>query len=111
MVLPPYYPNHSIAKHEWAYYLETVQLLDQQVGKIWQRLEKDNLADNTVVFFFADHGSPHVHAKQFLYDGDIHTPLIVRWPGHLKAGSNSKHLVSNIDLAPYGTSSGWSCCA
>lgn len=100
VVVPPYYPDHPLARKDWALYLETVQLLDRQIGDILDRLEKDGLADNTVVFFFADHGRPHVRGKQFLYDGGIHTPLIVRWPGHLSPGTGNGRLISNVDLAP-----------
>lgn len=99
VVVPPYYPNHPVSRKDWALYLETVQLLDQQVGEILERLEQDGLTENTVVFFFGDHGRPHVRGKQFLYDGDINTPLIIRWPGTLNAGTKSDRLISNIDLS------------
>lgn len=98
--LPPYYPDHPVARQDWALYLETVQQVDKEVGHILQRLEDDGLADSTIVFFFGDQGRPHVRAKQFMYDGGIHTPLIIRWPGYLKAGTEKNRLVSNIDLAP-----------
>ncbi|EPR71802.1 Choline-sulfatase [Cyclobacterium qasimii M12-11B] len=99
VALPPYYPDHPLARKDWALYLETVQLLDKQVGEILERLKKDGLAENTVVFFFADHGRPHVRGKQFLYDGGIHSPLIIKWPGQLTAGEKSDRMISNIDLA------------
>ena len=97
--LPPYYPNHPMARQDWALYLETVQHVDQEVGKVLQRLEADGLADSTIVFFFGDQGRPHVRAKQFLYDPGTHTPLIVRQPGGA-AGQTDDQLISNIDLAP-----------
>ncbi len=97
--LPPYYPDHPIARQDWALYLETVQHVDQEVGKVLQRLEDDGLADSTIVFFFGDQGRPHVRAKQFLYDPGTHTPLIIRQPGQA-AGRTDSQLISNIDLAP-----------
>ena len=97
--LPPYYPNHPVARQDWALYLETVQHVDQEVGKVLQRLEADGLADSTIVFFFGDQGRPHVRAKQFLYDPGTHTPLIIRQPGEA-AGQTDDQLISNIDLAP-----------
>ena len=97
--LPPYYPDHPIARQDWALYLETVQYVDQEVGKVLQRLEDDGLADNTIVFFFGDQGRPHVRAKQFLYDPGTHTPLIIRQPA-LSGGQTDNQLVSNVDLAP-----------
>ena len=97
--LPPYYPDHPIARQDWALYLETVQHVDQEVGKVLQRLADDGLADSTIVFFFGDQGRPHVRAKQFLYDPGTHTPLIIRQPGST-AGQTDDQLISNIDLAP-----------
>ena len=99
VVVPPYYPNHPVTRKDWALYLETVQLLDQQVGEILERLEQDGLSENTVVMFFGDHGRPHVRGKQFLYEGGINTPLIIRWPGRLRPGTKSDRLISNIDLS------------
>ncbi|NQT83325.1 sulfatase-like hydrolase/transferase, partial [bacterium] len=54
----------------------------------------------TIVFFFGDNGRPHVRGKQFLYEGGIHVPLIVRWPGHIKPGAIVDDLVSAIDFGP-----------
>ena len=98
--LPPYYPDHPIARRDWALYLETIQNLDKKVGKILQRLEDEGLADNTVVFFWGDHGRAMVRGKQFLYEGGIRIPLIVRWPGRIEPGTVNDELVSTIDLAP-----------
>jgi uncharacterized sulfatase len=97
--LPPYYPDHPVTRRDWADYLECAQILDQKVGAVLRRLEEDGLAENTVVFFFGDHGRPHVRDKQFLYDGGIHVPLVVRWPGKVPAGGVSEALVSTVDLA------------
>ncbi len=99
-VIPPFYPEHPVTRADWSNYLASIELLDEKVGVILDRLEADGLADNTVVFFFGDHGRPHVRGKQWLYDGGIHTPLIVRWPGKLAAGTVRDELVSLIDLAP-----------
>ena len=98
--LPPYYPDHWIARQDWALYLETIQILDREVGKILARLEKDGLADSTVVFFFGDQGRCMMRAKQFMYDGGIHTPLIIRYPEEMRKGAVKNILVSNVDLAP-----------
>ena len=98
--LPPYYPDHPVTRRDWADYLECVQVLDKKVGKVLERLEEDGLAGNTVVFFFGDNGRPHVRGKQFLYEGGIHVPLIVRRPGKIKAGSVIDDLISLIDLGP-----------
>ena len=98
--IPPYYPDHPITRLDWALYLETAQNLDKKIGKVLQRLEDEGLADNTVVFFWGDHGRPMVRGKQFLYEGGIHIPLIVRWPGQIQPGTVSDEFVNTIDLAP-----------
>ena len=98
--IPPYYPDHPITRLDWALYLEDIQNLDKKVAKVLQRLEDEGLADNTVVFFWGDHGRPMVRGKQFLYEGGIHIPLIVRWPDRIQPGSVNDSLVSTIDFAP-----------
>ena len=97
--LPPYYPDHPIARQDWATYLNSIQLMDQYVGRILERLNDEGLAENTVVIFIGDHGRCHVRGKQWLYDGGIHIPLIIRWPGKLKAGQVCEYLISAIDIS------------
>ncbi|MGV3557436.1 sulfatase family protein [Larkinella arboricola] len=99
VVLPPYYPDHPVARADWATYLESIQLMDSYVGKILQRLKDEGIADNTVVIFSGDNGRCHARDKQFLYEGGIHVPLIIRWPGKLKAGQVNTDLISAIDIS------------
>ena len=96
--VPPYYPDLPLVRRDWANGLETVQVVDRQVGAILQQLDDDGLADNTIVFFIGDHGRCHIRGKQFLYEGGVHIPLIVRWPKHIKPGSVSSELVSTLDI-------------
>lgn len=98
--LAPYYPDHKIARKDWALYLETVQQMDKQVGAVLDRLDNEGLSENTIVFFFGDQGRPHMREKQFLYDGGLNTPMIIRWPQKVKPGASNTQLVSAIDLAP-----------
>lgn len=96
--LPPYYPDTPFVRRDWANGLEQVQLVDRQVGALLQRLEAEGLADNTIVFFIADHGRCHIRGKQFLYDGGIHIPMLMRWPGKVSPGQVSDKLVMSIDI-------------
>lgn len=98
--LPPYYPDRPITRRDWADYLESLHVLDRQVGSVLKRLHNEGLADYTIVFYFGDHGRPHVRGKQWLYEGGIHVPFIIRWPGHIKPGTVDDGLVSSIDFAP-----------
>jgi arylsulfatase A-like enzyme len=97
--LPPYYPDHPVAREDWATYLNSIQVMDQYMGKILKRLDDERLADNTAVIFIGDNGQCHVRGKQWLYDGGIHIPLIVRWPGKLNAGQVCDHMISAIDIS------------
>ena len=97
--LPPYYPDHPVARDDWANYLDAVHLLDTKVGAVLQRLENEGLAKNTIVFFFGDNGRCHVRDKQWLYEGGLHVPLIVRWPGgDVRPGKVETGMVSAIDV-------------
>jgi N-sulfoglucosamine sulfohydrolase len=98
--IPPYYPEHPVTRADWANYLASIEALDQKVGAVLDRLESEGFARNTLVIFFGDHGRPHVRGKQWLYDGGLHTPLIVRWPGKIKAGEVTDGLASLLDLMP-----------
>ncbi len=98
--LPPYYPDTPLLRRDWADYLESLQVLDTQVGALLKRLEDDGLADNTIVLYHGDHGRPHVRGKQWLYEGGIRVPMMVRKPDGAGAGTVSDDLVSLIDVAP-----------
>nr|MDA3824071.1 sulfatase-like hydrolase/transferase [Bacteroidales bacterium] len=99
VVLPPYYPQVDIAKRDWANGLEAAQIVDRELGVILQRLEDEGLADNTLVFIIGDNGRCMPRGKQFLYDGGIQVPIIIRWPGKIEAGQINKDLASTIDIS------------
>ncbi|MCB9783132.1 MAG: sulfatase [Candidatus Omnitrophica bacterium] len=97
--LPPYYPDDPVLREDWADYLNSWIQMDLEVGEILDRLEKENLTENTFVFFWTDHGISHMRDKQFLYDGGIKVPLIVRFPDGSQNGAVRKDLVEHIDIA------------
>jgi N-sulfoglucosamine sulfohydrolase len=101
--VPPCYPDHPWVRKDWAMYLETLQNLDAKVGEVLARLEQEGLAEDTIVFFFGDHGRPMPRDKQFLYDGGIRIPLLIRIPEKYRPagyqpGGVSDALVSAIDI-------------
>ncbi len=97
--LPPYYPQTDLAKRDWANGLEAMQVVDRQVGKVLDRLEKEGLADNTVIFLIGDNGRCMPRGKQFLYDGGIQVPILIRWPGKIKKGQVNDDMVTTIDIS------------
>ena len=97
--VPPYYPQTDLVKRDWANGLEAMQNVDRQVGKLLDRLDKEGISDNTIVFLIGDNGRCMPRGKQFLYDGGIQVPIIIRWPGEVKKGTVSEDLVSTLDLS------------
>jgi len=96
--VPPYYPDTEMTKRDWANGLEAAQLVDREIGEVLQRLEDEGLTENTIVFIIGDNGRCMPRGKQFLYDGGIQVPIIVRWPGKIKPGQVNDDLVSTIDI-------------
>lgn len=99
VTLPPYYPDDPVAREDVATYLDAINQLDEKVGEILKRLETDGLLDNTIIFFFGDNGQCLLRGKQWLYEGGIHVPLIIRWPGHVEAAQVQADLVSMVDIS------------
>jgi arylsulfatase A-like enzyme len=84
-------------------YLRCVAAADDNIGRVLDYLDQSGLAKNTIViysadqgFFLGDHGW---FDKRFMYEESMRMPLIVKWPGVTKAGSENKDLVQNIDYA------------
>ena len=98
--LPPIYPDHPLAHRDWAAYLQSIEALDAMVGEVLATLDREGVAKDTLVIFFGDNGRPHVRDKQWVYNGGLHVPLIVRWPGRITPGTVREELVSMVDLAP-----------
>ena len=97
--LPPYYADVPEMREDWAEYLNSWVACDQEVGAVLKQLEKEGVADSTIVFFLTDHGISHLRGKQFLYDEGARIPLIVRFPDGRGAGTTRTDLVSHIDVA------------
>jgi N-sulfoglucosamine sulfohydrolase len=102
--VPPYYPDTPLIREELARMYDNIADMDSQVGEILEQLEADGLADNTIVFYWSDHGDGVPRSKRSLYDSGLRVPLMIRWPkmlnGSFAAGSVSEELVSFVDLAP-----------
>jgi arylsulfatase A-like enzyme len=100
--LPPYLPDDPVIRADWAQYLDSVRYVDWEVGRIVERLKAAGEWERTVVFLWTDHGISHVRNKQFLYDGGIHIPLVIRGPGFggsaLSSAATRDDLVEHIDI-------------
>lgn len=104
--LPPYYPDHQVTRADYAQYLDAATELDRKIGATLAQLERDGLADSTIVLFFGDNGEAHVRGKQFCYEEGLHIPLLIRWPknfpapAHFAPGTVDDRLLAAIDFAP-----------
>ena len=96
-------------KMQWRYqrymqdYLGTIQAVDENVGRVLDYLEANNLMENTIIVYTSDQGfylGEHGwFDKRFVYDESFKTPLLVAWPGKVKAGSKTNEMVQNLDFA------------
>ena len=97
--VPPYYPDTPITRRTVARYYDCITVMDKNVARILKELQDDGLADDTIVFFFSDHGMPGgLRHKQFCYEGGIHIPLLIRWPKNHR-GTKPGRVVD--DLVPH----------
>ncbi|MEJ6601478.1 MAG: sulfatase family protein [Verrucomicrobiia bacterium] len=93
----PYYPDLPSIRKEIAHHYDCVRQTDEEVGQIMDMLKKDGLYENTVFFFWTDHGMKLYRHKQWLYEGGIRVPMIMSGPG-IGKGVVRQDLVSGIDI-------------
>ena len=104
--LPPYYPDTPKVRAHWARSYNVVAALDLWIAERLAELDAAGVADDTIVFFWSDHGAGMPRHKRWLYDTGTHVPLIVYVPEkwrHLvpcKPGEVRDQLVSLVDLGP-----------
>ena len=105
--IPPHHPTTQAMKHDWAQYYDKVEDMDSQIGKWLQELEDAGLAENTIVFYYGDHGGVVARSKRYVYETGTRVPFIVRIPEKYKhlfpekePGSKVDRLTSFVDLAP-----------
>src|SRR5688500_12517323 len=100
VVLPPELVDTPETRRVRCRYYTDVTHMDRQVGEVLDSLAKHGYADNTMFMFTADQGAQFPFAKWNLYDAGIRVPLLVAWPGKVKAGTTTRATVSLIDLLP-----------
>ena len=104
--LPPYYPDTPVVRKTVARFYDCVTAMDRQVGDLLEQLENDGLADDTIVFFYGDHGNGMPRHKRALLDSGMKVPLLIHFPqkyAHLapvSAGKTTDRLTSFVDYGP-----------
>jgi uncharacterized sulfatase len=103
-----YHPDTPEVRKDWAQYYDRLTMMDALVGKNLKELEEAGLADDTIIFYYGDHGSGMPRSKRWPYNSGEHVPLIVHIPEKFKhlrpeeyeTGGKSDRLTSFVDLAP-----------
>lgn len=100
--LPHYLPDTPEVRKDYAWFYQNILEMDEAIGRVLDTLERRGLADNTIVIFTTDHGSPFPRAKSTYYDAGIRIPLIMRYPAAAggAGGIVRNELLSNLDFTP-----------
>jgi uncharacterized sulfatase len=106
--VPPYHPDTEVVRRDWAQYYDKITEMDAQVGAKLDEFEQAGLLENTVVFYYGDHGSGMPRSKRWLYQSGLRVPLIVvvpeafrdLAPGGYTPGGEVADLVGFVDFAP-----------
>lgn len=105
IVLPPYHPDLPAIRTDWARLHDLITHMDKLAGDRLQELEDAGEAENTIVFFYSDHGGMLSRAKRYIYNTGTQVPFIVHFPKkwqHLAPsapGTVCKKMVSFVDFA------------
>ncbi len=106
ITLPPYHPDTPELHRDWANYYDQVTRMDAHAGRLLDELAREGLADDTIVFYYSDHGGALPGGKRNIHDSGTLVPLIIRFPPkwtHLapaKPGEWIEQPVSFVDLPP-----------
>ncbi len=96
--VPPYLPDNKATRNTVARHYSNVELMDKRVGKIIKELKDDGLYDNTIIFFYSDHGGPLPRGKRAILDSGLKVPFMVKnINGEI---GRTDRLISFVDLAP-----------
>lgn len=104
--VPPYYPDAPETRGAFARYADNISYADGIVGQVLEQLENDGLADDTIVFYYSDHGRGMPRGKSFLFESSTHVPLLIRFPEKFQAlapaeaGGSIDRMAAFVDFAP-----------
>lgn len=106
--VPAYHPDTPEVRLDWAQYYDTVTAADALAGQRLKELAESGLAEETIVFYWADHGGGMPRSKRWPSDSGLHVPMVVyfpeKWrhlaPKEYAPGAQSERLISFVDLAP-----------
>jgi arylsulfatase A-like enzyme len=98
--IPDYYPDIPVVRRDIARKYSNIEALDKEVGQLLNQLETDGVLDNSIIFFWSDHGGNLLRQKRAVGNSGLHVPLLIRYPNGFRAGEVDDRLVSLMDLGP-----------
>jgi arylsulfatase A-like enzyme len=100
VTVPPFLPDAPAVRADLALYYDEITRMDGYIGRVLDELQRQGVADNTLVLFIADNGRAFPRCKTTVYDSGIRTPFVLRFPAKVRPGTVSRSLVSAVDIAP-----------
>ena len=100
----PNHPHTSLFKYTNTYYRDKIKAMDKEVGTVIDKLKKDGQYENTIIFYYGDHGGVLPDSKGYLTETGLHVPLVVYVPEKyqnqtvFKAGTRNNTFVSFVDF-------------
>jgi len=104
--IPPHHPDTKLFRYSYAHYQSRIQKMDQQVGEIIAKLKAQGVYENTIIFYFGDHGGILPRSKGYAYETGLHAPLVIRVPEKWKhlmpfvKGTRTESPVNFYDFGP-----------
>ena len=99
-IIPPIFPDDSIVRHSLAVNYSNLIEMDRQVGKLIDHLKKEDIYDDSYIFFYSDHGGPFPRHKRAIYETGTKVPFFVKLPKGTKEKVDTNQFLSFVDFAP-----------
>ena len=106
--VPAFHPDTKESRQDWAQYHDKITEMDEMAGYVLAQLREDGLEEDTIIFYWADHGPGMPRGKRWTYNSGLNVPLILFVPDKFRelrpeeyaTGGESNRLVGFVDLAP-----------
>ena len=100
VILPPYYPDDPIVRHDVAVMYSNIYEMDRQTQALFDQLKEDGLWDKTIIIWYSDNGGPLPRGKREIYESGALIPFMIRLPDGYNKGEMEDRLVMFADIPP-----------
>lgn len=98
IILPPYFPDDPVVRHDMAVLYSNIHEMDKQVQKLIDEVKDAGLLDSTIIIFYSDNGGPMPRGKRSLYESGTLVPFMIRYPNGYRKGEVENKLCSFVDI-------------